>query len=105
VCNIIIIIEPDGFEAIGLQTGGLKDSQITASSSRAVEYLPYSARVGNSLGGWIPLKSLGADLLTVHFIQVDLRKRVQIKMVRILFTLFIMITSSCSLQTISNPGV
>ena len=101
--DITVIIASDGFEAVGLQTGGLKDSQITASSSRAAKFLPYSARVGNSLGGWIPLKSLGADLLSVHFIQVDLRKRVQIKMVRILFTLFI--TSSCSLQTISSPKV
>lgn len=79
---IIVIIACEGFRELGLQTGSLKDSQITASSSRADEFLPYNARVGNRLEGWIPLKTSGDELLTVHFIQVDLKEKILVKMVR-----------------------
>ena len=55
---------------------------MTASSSRTKDSLPYQARIENSLGGWIPLKASEKELHALHFIQVDLRKLVNIKMVR-----------------------
>lgn len=76
-----LIAANECFRALGFQSGELKDSQISASSTRADKCLPYGARTGTSFGGWIPLKTLGDQLLTEHFIQVDLREMLLVKVV------------------------
>ncbi|KAL9979550.1 hypothetical protein ACROYT_G017228 [Oculina patagonica] len=79
----IAFFSPDcnGFGPISQLSGGLKDSQITASSSQNETFLPYSAKLEDALGGWIPLRASGEELHDVHFIQVDLRYAIQTKFV------------------------
>ena len=75
------LAECDGFLPLNHLSGGTKDSQITASSSRIKDFLPYSATSEDDLSGWTPLRSSGEELHTVHFIQVDLRYAIQTKFV------------------------
>ncbi|KAL9981345.1 hypothetical protein ACROYT_G010036 [Oculina patagonica] len=81
VTTQIPFYSPDcnSFGPLGLLSGGTKDSQITASSSLARTFLPYSVKLDDDLSGWIPLRGSGEELHDVHFIQVDLRHAIQTK--------------------------
>ena len=72
-------VDGDGFGPLGQSTGGMKSSQITASSSQSGTYLPYSAKLEHNLSGWSPFRSSGEELHVVHFIHVDLRDAIQTK--------------------------
>ena len=74
-------VDCDSFGPLGQLSGGMKDSQITTSSSQIRTFLPYKAKLEDNLSGWIPLRASGGEFHNVHFIQVDLRYVIQTKFV------------------------
>ena len=94
----ISFVDCDGFGPLGQSSGGMKDSQITTSSSQIKTFLPYSAKLEGNLSGWIPLRASGGELHNVHFIQVDLRYVIQTKFV-------VSIANTLPVQIISFEGL
>lgn len=73
--SITNLCDGTGGEALGMQSGDILDSQITASSSYNIKSVgPQTARLEENNGAWCPLNQLSSENSGTEWIQVTLRE-------------------------------